>query len=386
MALTIETQPQQYQPVWHDQIIEASSTLISEDEFKFVFELVNTLAGRTIKVSPRPVDGFGFLNLKRHLQDMVDSELFDIKETANQVSAWANYSIRVKEEYKDGSGNIVTGPATIISSLAGLNSILSRNDILTYNQSKYKLTSTTSQLLWSIENNIRVLTDDLFFIHYAIGGTSQTLRFIVKEYFNNGTNNTIVEVVSATSRSNLKTLDLFSKLTDPTNTSRIEVWFEDVGLNQVSEIKNLYLQTPCTTYTRHKIIYLDPKGSRSSLNFDQVSNQSTTVKPKVYQKFINAATQEDTSRPLTRYFVESDEVFTVNSAILSEKHNSMIRDLLKSTEVWLDVRNDERFPDPSVEFIPIEILTKQFKDAKSENQQLLQKPIQFRYSFEEVTR
>jgi len=32
MALTIETQPQQYQPVWHDQIIEASSTLISEDE------------------------------------------------------------------------------------------------------------------------------------------------------------------------------------------------------------------------------------------------------------------------------------------------------------------------------------------------------------------
>jgi len=386
MALTIETQPQQYQPVWHDQIIEASSTLISEDEFKFVFELVNTLAGRTIKVSPRPVDGFGFLNLKRHLQDMVDSELFDIKETANQVSAWANYSIRVKEEYKDGSGNIVTGPATIISSLAGLNSILSRNDILTYNQSNYKLTSATSQLLWSIENNIRVLTDDLFFIHYAIGGTSQTLRFIVKEYFNNGTNNTIVEVVSATSRANLKTLDLFSKLTDPTNTSRIEVWFEDVGLNQVSEIKNLYLQTPCTTYTRHKIIYLDPKGSRSSLNFDQVSNQSTTVKPKVYQKFINAATQEDTSRPLTRYFVESDEVFTVNSAILSEKHNSMIRDLLKSTEVWLDVRNDERFPDPSVEFIPIEILTKQFKDAKSENQQLLQKPIQFRYSFEEVTR
>jgi len=317
---------------------------------------------------------------------MVDSELFDIKETANQVSAWANYSIRVKEEYKDGSGNIVTGPATIISSLAGLNSILSRNDILTYNQSNYKLTSATSQLLWSIENNIRVLTDDLFFIHYAIGGTSQTLRFIVKEYFNNGTNNTIVEVVSATSRANLKTLDLFSKLTDPTNTSRIEVWFEDVGLNQVSEIKNLYLQTPCTTYTRHKIIYLDPKGSRSSLNFDQVSNQSTTVKPKVYQKFINAATQEDTSRPLTRYFVESDEVFTVNSAILSEKHNSMIRDLLKSTEVWLDVRNDERFPDPSVEFIPIEILTKQFKDAKSENQQLLQKPIQFRYSFEEVTR
>jgi len=386
MALTIQTQPQQYQPVWHDQIIEVSSTLISEDEFKFVFELVNTLAGRTIKVSPRPVDGFGFLNLKRHLQDMVDNDLFDIKETANQVSAWANYSIRIKEEYKDGSGNIVTGPATIISSLAGLNSILSRNDILTYNQSNYKLTSVTSQLLWSIENNIRVLTDDLFFIHYAIGGTSQTLRFIVKEYFNNGTNNTIVEVVSATSRANLKTLDLFSKLTDPTNTSRIEVWFEDVGLNQVSEIKNLYLQTPCTTYTRHKIIYLDPKGSRSSLNFDQVSNQSTTVKPKVYQKFINAATQEDTSRPLTRYFVESDEVFTVNSAILSEKHNSMIRDLLKSTEVWLDVRNDERFPDPSVEFIPIEILTKQFKDAKSENQQLLQKPIQFRYSFEEVTR
>jgi len=386
MALTIETTIPQYSPVWHPRIIEASSTLIGEDEFRFVFELVNTFAGRTIKVSPRPVDGFGFLDLRRHLQDMLQSELFDIKEAAYQVSTWANYSVRVKEEYKDGSGNIITGPATIISSLAGLNLILNRNDILTYDQAKYKLTAVDSQLMWSIENNTKVLTDDLFFIHFAISGTSSTLRFIVKEYFTNGTDNTIVEVVNATSRVNLKTLDLASKLTDPDNTVRVEVWFENNALAQVSEKKNLYIQTPCSTYTRHKIIYLDPKGSRSSLNFDQVSNLNTAVKPKVYQKFINAATQEDVSRPLTRYFVESNEIFTVNSAILSEKHNSMIRDLIKSTEVWLDVRNDSRFPDAAVEFIPIEILTKQVKDAKSENQQLLQQSIQFRYSFEDVTR
>lgn len=386
MALTLEYQPAAYYPAYHKNIWEVSSDKINEDEFKFVFELVNTLAGRTIKVSPRPTDGFGFIDLRRHIQDMLNKELFDIKEASVQQAAWANYSVRIKEQYKDGSGNTIIDDTIVYSSLAGLDLILDRNDLLTYDPNKWRLFDANSCLMWNVEDGLVVNSDDIFFIHFAITGLSQTLRFIVKEYFNNGTDNTIVEVVSVTGRAQLKTLDLASKLTSPSTTNRIEVWFEDVSLNQVSKKTTLFIEEPCSTYTRNRLIYLDSKGSRNSLNFDRVSNTTTTVKPKVFEKFINGRNEVDTSRGLTRFFVESEEITTINSAILSEKHNLMIQDLLKSTEVYLDVRNDSRFPDPSVEFVPVEILTRNFKDAKSENQQLLQQSIQYKFAFEELTR
>lgn len=386
MALTIEHQPPAYFPAWHKNIWEVSSDNISEDEFKFVFELVNTLAGRTLKVSPRPNDGFGFIDLRRHIQDMLDKSLFDIKEASVQEAAWSDFSVRIKEQYKDGTGTTIIDDVIIQSSLAGLDLILDRNDLLTYDQNKWRLFDANSCLMWNIKDGLLVNSDDIFFIHFAITGTSQTLRFIVKEYFNNGTDNTIVEVVSVTGRAQLKTLDLSSKLTSPSTTNRIEVWFEDVSLNQVSKKTTLFIEEPCSTFTRNRLVYLDSKGSRNSLNFDRVSNTTTTVKPKVYEKFINGRYEADTSRGVTRYFVESEEITTVNSAILSEKHNLMIKDLIKSTEVFLDVRNDDRFPGPSVEFVPVEILTKSFKDAKSENQQLLQQQIQFKFAFEDITR
>ena len=383
MAITQETIPDRYHSAWHKVIYEMSSSIVANDEFKFVFVFTSALVNRSIKVSPRPGDAWGYLDARRHVQDMLNPQLFDIKETDVQAATYGDYSVRVNEEYKDGGGNIVTVNGPIIKGEA-LNFILNRNDILTYAEAKYQLLSSSSQFLWNIDNNLKVLKDDIFFIHFAIASLAQTFRFYVKEYFKNGTTNEFFTAVSATRRANLKTLDLNSVLTDPDNTTHIEVRSTDLLAADISETKTLVIEGNCSIYRRHRIIYLDAKGSYNSLNFDQVSHLDTKVTPKVYEKFINGASEVDTSRALTRYYVESEEVFTVNSTILTDKQ--MFADLIKSTDVWLDVRNDDRFPAPEVEFLPIEIMTPQVRDEKSENGELLQKTIQYKYSFEDVTR
>ena len=230
------------------------------------------------------------------------------------------------------------------------------------------------------------MSDDIFFIHYAITALSQTFRFYVKEFFKDGTTNEFFNVVFATNRLNHRTADLSSLLTDPSNTVKIELRFTDSGVTDISETKTLLIEEECSIYRKHKLIYLDAKGSYNSLNFNQVSRKETTVKPKVFEKFINGATESDTSRPLTRYFVQSEEVFSVNTSILTDKHNQLLADLIKSTDVYLDVRNDDRFPSASIEFLPVEILTKNIKELKSENQELNQQTIKFRFSFDDIAR
>jgi len=387
MAITQIETPQQYHPMRHPVVHIVDSNLKANDEFKYRFELQNFFFAndRVIKVSPRPGDGFGYIDLRRHVRDMINTALFNIKDPDFQQAAFANYTVRIKEEYKDGAGNIVVTTGTTLSSRTGLDLILGRSDYLTFDEADYKLTNSTSRLMWNIENRLRVLKDDIFFIHFAVGSLSQLVRFRITEYFNNGTTNEITITFTA-NRVTKRTLDLAATLTDPDNTNRIEVFFENSGAVQNSEKKTLLIEDSCSIYRRHKIIYLDSKGSYNSLNFDQVSNDTTTVKPKVFRKFVDATTETDTTRALTRFFVDSEEVFTVNSAILSDKHNEMIRDLIKSTDVYLDVRNDDRFPGEDIDFVPIEILTRNHKSAKSENQELLQKPIQYRYAWEDVTR
>ncbi len=384
MAITVETQPDAHHSVYHKVIYEASSTIASNNEFKFVFKFIGFPTTRIIKVSPRPGDGWGFLDASRHLKDLINIELFDIEEPSLQLAPFASYTLQIDEEYKDMAGDLVTIPGVSTAGVA-LSFILSRNDILTYEQNKHLLIDSDSEMLWSIPNKTKVQNDDIFFIHTAITGTSQVVKFLVKEFFNNGTTNTISTTMTL-GRANYVTLDLASVLTDPSVTTHIEVKFQTITSVDICAPKILILEDECTIFKRHKIIFLDSKGSYSCLNFNYASKEDLEVSAKTYEKFVNGAVEVGTSRHLTRFFTESSEVFTVNTGNLTDKHNVLLQDLIKSINVFLDVRNDERFPSDEIKFVPIEILTDKLSLLKSDNQEINQQKIRFRFSYNDITR
>ncbi len=386
MALTEITAPDDYHPIWHPVIFEFDSDIKTNDEFKYVYNLIATGFGgtRVIKVRPRPGDGFGFLDVRRHIQDLYDVIEFDIKETDYQTGPFSQYNLRVDEEFKDGAGDIITVVGSIVT-FFGFNFILSRNDILIYTEDDYRLLTSADKLLWNIEENVKVLKDDIFFVHHLQNNLSGTVVSHITEFFDDGSTNVITASKVFTNRANLITLDLLAILTDPDNTFKIEFKFRNApNTSDISETVTLQLVDSCSVFKNNRIIYLDSQGSYNSLNFDFVSNTDTTVTPKTFRKFINASTAVDISRELTRYFIDAEDVHTVNSDILTDKHEVMIRDLIKSTDVFLDVRTDADFPD--VDFLSIEILTRSHKTQKSENSELLQKTIRYRFSFDEVTR
>ena len=59
MAITIEQQPDSYQPIHNPMMVLAASNLTTNNNFKYVFNITVGTETRVIKVSPRPSDGKG---------------------------------------------------------------------------------------------------------------------------------------------------------------------------------------------------------------------------------------------------------------------------------------------------------------------------------------
>ena len=89
MALTQEETPDNYHPFWHPSQYVYDSDIKTNDEFKYVFVIINAVfsPSRVIKVSPRIGDGLGAIDIRRHLQDIWNELLFDIKETSYQAAS-----------------------------------------------------------------------------------------------------------------------------------------------------------------------------------------------------------------------------------------------------------------------------------------------------------
>jgi len=385
MSLSIIQQPSQYRPAYHPIQWKLDSTIKSNNEFKYIFKLQGPSGVNTFLVSPRPVDGYGVFDVMRHIQDYFTQEDWDIKQNSPlaQSSPFAQYNLQIGEQYKDGAGNLIVTLGTVFNNQIGFNSVFNRNDYLTYNQSKYLLTSSASLMLWNIEDKTQVHKKDLFFIHLL---TVPNTNYEIETIQTNKNGSTLVGGGTGFTFDfgTLFKIDLAAQLSFPDNAVSFSIQFKQLG-SPVSEVRTLNLIDSCSIFKEYKFLYLDKHGSYSSLVFEMVSERGITVDPKMYRKYIDDGTAEDISRPLTRYYVESTEVYTVNTNILTDKHNSMLFDLIESKQVFLNVENDPDF-DVSIRFLPVEILTKTMQEAKSINQDMLQKSIRFRFSYDRITR
>ena len=384
MSITIIQQPTQFHPLYHQVEWIADSTIKTNDQFRYVMKIQVGAVIRNIKVSPRPGDGFGIIDISQHLKDFLDQEVADLKQTGAtiiQAAAKILYNFQFAEEFKDGSGNTVTILGPEVSIRIGMNTIFNRNDILGFTEAKWKLTDANTDFLWNVEDGFEAFKDDIFFIHIAADVDTYEVNFT--EHFKDGTLSIGGASISFNDFTNLLRVDLSLLLTDPDNAVKFCIDIKLSAVN-VSMERCIDLVDGCSRFTNHKIIYLDDKGSYNSLNFDHASRKTDTANPKTYTKYIEGTTQQDVSRPITRYFNDPTTVHTVNTDNLTDKHNIMLVDLINSDQAFLDVRNDGDFPD--ADFLPIEILTRTIEEAKSENQELAQFTIQYRFSFDKIGR
>lgn len=101
MAITIVKQPQQLQPVYNEIIYVVTSTLTSQENFRFVADIKvdnNIIASIEFPVNP---DGYGVLDIHKHLQSFVTDNFDPTNEGfVNADKSYVEYDIEFKETFR----------------------------------------------------------------------------------------------------------------------------------------------------------------------------------------------------------------------------------------------------------------------------------------------
>ncbi len=390
MAIVVLDEPTKFYPIYHPSIFNLDSTLKNEINFKYNFRIIiNAIEVRKINVSPAPITGNGFLDVRRHILDFLDQDIFDITDADFQEAANVEYTMKIDETWIDGAGvPQINVDAHVFDLKIGFNTRLNRNAFFGDLTKLQVDTGTPGEMLINIKPLSEIAQDDLFFIHFS-GNTTppfKPIRLEINQVNRSGgfISQTIIAAADLAHNSQLVTMDLgliaFNALT-----YFIDFRLIDLDSNPVSESIRLIIKPrPCTKYTPVKFIYLDSKGSYCSLNFDGVTKENTKTKIKRFRKYINPLTENQTSRGVQRFFMDSESTFTANTFITDDFKNIMFEDLTRSNRVFIDLRNDPEFD--NVDFLPIEVLETSFKPKKEENNQLAQYKMKFRFAFEEIDR
>ncbi len=388
MSITKTFTPITYFPVHHPIIMRVAGTNSGENQYRFIFRLQVGAEERKMRVTPRPSDANGRIDISKHLRDFLDQDVIDISSVSSfQEAPWIDYTVVMDEEYRDGAGVLVENlNQNTFAGFTAFNAILNRNDVLpgVFTLALWRLQNGGTNILMNIENRTTVQKNDLFWVHFT-NLVGALVKFRVIEYDAGGSPlvTTTTSFTPITEKANLAKLDL-GDISFNALTKTVGITFLNTGDSEISKEIIMIVEEPCTTFTAHKLIYLDGYGSYQSLNFDLRSDSTLTVNAKTFRKFIDAETETDQSRGVTRYFIDSTETHTLNSNNSDDTEIIRLRDLIKSNRVFLDVRNDTRFPD--MDFVPVEILTKTLKPKKSENAEIGQYSINFRFAFEEISR
>ena len=386
MSISKTFDPFTYFPANHPIIFRVSGTNSAEAQYRFIFRLEVGAESQKHKVTPRPTDANGRWDGSAHFRSFLDQDVVNIASVSDfQEAPWVDYEIIMDEEYRDGSGNLVenTGLNTFAGRMA-FNAILSRNDILpgVFTLALWRLQNGGTNILMNFENRTTVQKNDLFWVHFT-NLVGSIIKFQVIEYDAGGSvlSTTVTSFTPATEKANLAKLDL-NDISFNSLTASIGIRFLNSIDSNISKEIILLVVDACTTYTAHKFVYLDKYGSYQSINFDLVSKENNRTNPKTFGKFIDAETETDQSRRLQRFYQDKTKTFTANSEVLEDGDIIRIEDLIDSIRVFLDVRNDDRFPD--MNFAPVEILTNSFAPKKSENDELGIYSINWRFAYDEI--
>ena len=397
MAISVITQPLSIHPIYHPVSFYVDSTLKNELNFKYVFKILSSASVllRKIKVSPEIITGRGFVDIKNHLLDFLNQDIFDIQATLDfQKAPQVEYFVRMDEEYTDSLGtNIVNTDVFSFSQRTAYNSIFTRNEFLG-DLTKYQVDnfSNDRKMLININPLSEVEKDDIFFVHFTglVASGFRPMKFKVLELDSSGTqiSSHIISGGLNTTQAQIARVDLglisFNRLTE-----FVDLSVTDVDTLNATEAIRLKLIDSCSFRDNYKLIYLDSKGSYCSLNFRGVLKRTLRNRAKRFEPFINPLNDTLSNAPKNRsvkkYYQDLTETIKLNTLLTSEKNNIMFEDLLISDRVFLDTRSLSEFS--NIDFMPIEVLSNSLKPITFENDfEIPQYSFEIRHSFEQINR
>ena len=382
MAITITTLPQDYTTASNPVVFEFSSTQTAQDGFSFLVELtVNGSVHSFHQVFPES-SNFGKFDCSAILRTIVYSDLVsDGSLSTPYTNAVATYSIRVIDKY--GTPPIEVGSwVGLGSDLNIINGSLRHADWLNYDFTLYDIASVTDPLFLTLfprtSKYFCGLTESMFVGTLMSTGLASNLT--VQLYDVNGSS-IAFSPPTALSASDMLLTDI-SPTSIVANTSITDANFStcyyytvSVGHGAAStEAFKIYIDTECSQYTSRRLHWLNKLGVWDSYSFTKYSEEDTSVKTFDYQKnqgvwsatntfdygLVNGSSFSGTKT--------ASDTMTVNTDwIKEEKHNWLMRSLLESPSVYLEITQGV--------FEPVRVSTKKYTLKQKIKEGLIQEEI-----------
>lgn len=397
MALSVITQPADYQPIHTPIMLEVSSNNTNQIDFKYKVTIAITgfALSRTLFVSPRPVDSRLELDIATHLRDYLDYDGFTLPFATNFTQApYVQYTISIVENWE---GEDQASTVSLAAKTAS-NVLIDRQEWLQNKATNFDffhikengtIVGTPPKLLINKPLGVPMYKDELYYIH-VVGKTDNDYMAIRVNQYDAAGNFVFPFSVNAASIATLNTDAVFAKLDLSTMTfnpltTRIQVTILDGLNNDVTESKFFDLEEyECTPWERWKLFYMDKEGSYNNVSLDMISSSDFEVTSKTFRRRINPLTDTSRQRGVTRYTQKTAKKYVLNTNYLNDVRSQMIEDLIQSPRVYRDVRNVDGWG--ASDFLPVEILTAKIKPYAYGANDMPQYAIEARYSFENNAR
>ena len=377
-------------PIHSPMMFLITSTLASTPGTRIVFTITVDNA-RIVKVSPRPSDNKIEFDISSHLRDYLLSDNFNPNNGTHFDAFEAphvRYSVSIHEEYYNSGGVLMSGFQTTITNLVGTNIVLNRSEQLDFQDYKWMNLNTpgsaVANVLLNSQPKSTYYKDDVIFIHTVGLSYSAPIRFLMVEFNASGNQVASTPEIQLTNGALCKFLKIdFAQYTFNVNTAQVGIAFEADDYEFVT-LMNRYtiIDQQCLPYQNFKILYLDKLGSYNTINLGYKSEEDLNIEKETFRKRIDPLNSADYSRGLQNYFTRADERYTLNTGNLNAEDMAKFEDLLLSTDVFLDVRNN---PDPKfneMNYVPLVINTNSMRRFKSENQDIPQFTIECQLGYE----
>lgn len=363
MAITIESAPQDYVPVYSDIMYTVSSTNYAQTNFKFV-AVVKNASGTTLAKLKAPIlygtTDKGVFNISRILRSYVTYDFtLNTLQPARCLNSYIGYSVEFGEEY----GTTPTEYLNLTSSTGkyawnGVYSVFANESI-----ADYLCDDSSAKFLTTVRRR-RVDLAQQDYLYFLSGLNTDVAVVEVKAYNASGTlladsdisqsfdGSSIDEYLLrvAAGPANLNTIaqgQLVSGTAGslvPANTAYYTIRLHDNATPPVTYLSEEYrfdVVEDCSKWSARYLYFLNRLGGFESVRFSQMNREMYDIERKQFKRNNytlsgNEFIRDSAKHGMTNYNVEKRKKVVLHTDFLNETEWEWLHDLMSSPVVFLD--------------------------------------------------
>lgn len=402
MAITVQSQPQLYTPVYNPMRFVLSSNNTAQTNFKYVADVyVSGVVGRVFRglYDADPTYGSAGVDVSRILESYISSDLsyttFDFQQCTNSLKG---YEVRFGEQYGPSSG-IVTYPNLTVTGLKYTwNGVLSPLQFIpsTFNYTLYtsaggsaSLTTKPNDLYYNNANEsewIYFINDSSGVVYYADFNVFDASGNNLSHFKIQNAYQASTAIADKLLRVGVGPRDVLSStvallsgsglLTGATGASYYTVTLTDFFGTSTSETYTYNLECSSRHGNPVRIYFLNRLGGYDVFNFQLMRSLGSDVTRDTMQKNLGSLTATSWSytqqdRGETIYSTSISDTIKVNSDWIDDAQSSWLQQLVESPDVYML---------ESGQLTPVVIKNTRYDRKTIKNERLFNLEIEFKYA------